>query len=129
MPYICLGAGGVGAGAAMLMQWWMNAVDYPIRIGGKPMFSWPAFVPITFEVFVLFAAIATMGGIVTLCKLGRYHSPLHDSGVMAEVTSYRHAVVLGADDEQFSEESARELLEGAACTDVRPLHETLEEEA
>ncbi len=123
MPYICLGAGAVGASAAMLMQWWMSAVDYPVRIGGKPLFSWPAFVPITFELFVLFAALATMGGMIALCKLGRWASPLHDNGVMQEVTTNRLGVVLDAADEAFTEAEARRMLEEAGCRDVRPLYE------
>jgi len=125
MAYICLGAGAVGASAAMLMQWWMSAVDYPVRIGGKPLFSWPAFVPITFELFVLFAALATMGGMIALCKLGTWASPLHDSGVMVEVTTHRHGVVLDADDPKFSEADARALLESTGCRDIRTLYETL----
>ncbi len=129
MSYICLGAGALGASAAMLMQWWMSAVDYPVRIGGKPMFSWPAFIPITFELFVLFAALATMGGIVVLCRLGKWHSPLHDSGVMVDVTSRRYAVVLSERDELFSEAAATKLLAEAGCNDVRPLHERVEGKA
>lgn len=124
LPYVCLGAGGVGAGLAMLMQWWMSAVDYPVRIGGKPYFSWPAFVPITFESFVLFAALATMGGMIVLAKLGRWHSPLHDNDVMLEVVSRRFGVVLDAVDDKFeSEDAARALLEKTGCKDVRPLYE------
>ena len=128
MPYICLGMEGVGVGLALLMQWWMSAVDYPVRIGGKPLFSWPAFVPITFEFFVLFAALATFGAVIVFCKLGRWHSPLHDSGVMQEVTSHRFGLVLSSEDPQFkSEASARALLEGTDCKDIRPLIERLEE--
>jgi len=125
---ICLASGFVGIGVAVLMQWWMSAVDYPVRIGGKPMFSWPAFVPITFEMFVLFAALATMGSMLWFTKLGRWHSPLHDTGVMHEVTSNRFAVVLEAKDEKYSEEKATQLLTEAGCTDIRPLVEEIEEE-
>ena len=78
MPYITLGMGAVGIGLAVLMQWWMSAVDYPVRIGGKEYFSWPAFIPVTFEVFTLLAAISTFVAMIILCKLGRWHSPLHD---------------------------------------------------
>ncbi len=123
VPYICLTAGFIGVGAALWMQWWMDAVDFPIRIGGKPLFSWPAFVPITFELFVLFAALATMASIVVLGRLGRWHSPLHDSGLMAEVTSHRFAVVLSRSDTVYSAESAARLLAGAGCQDIRPLYE------
>ena len=113
--------GGLGAVVAMLMQWWMSAVDYPILIGGKPLFSWPAFVPITFELFVLFTALATTALATVMCKLWRWHSPLHDSGVMAEVTSHRFGIVLSADDEHYGEREARTLLEEAGCTDIRAL--------
>ena len=122
MPYITLGAGGVGAALAMLMQWWMSASDYPVRIGGKPLFSWPAFVPITFELFVLFAALATMGGMIFLTKLGSWASPLHDNDVMREVTTSRLGVVLDAGDAKFSEDGARALLEQTGCQDIRPLY-------
>ncbi|MEW6074036.1 MAG: DUF3341 domain-containing protein [Planctomycetota bacterium] len=127
IPLICLSAGFVGLGAALLMQWWMSAVDYPVRIGGKPLFSWPAFVPIVFEVFVLFAALATMGSLVHFCRLGRWHSPLHDSGVMAEVTSHRFAVVLEVQDAQYTAERASTVLREAGCRNIRPLVEAEEE--
>ena len=123
IPYICLTAGLIGAGVAMLMQWWMSAVDYPVMVGGKPMFSWPAFIPVTFELFVLFAALAITGSIFVFCRLGRWHSPLHDAGVMAEVTTHRFGVVLDAADERFSLEGAKALLAEAGCQDIRPLHE------
>jgi hypothetical protein len=126
MPYITLGMGGVGVGLALLMQWWMSAVDYPVRIGGKEYFSWPAFIPITFELFTLLAAISTFVAMIILCKLGRWHSPLHDSGVMIEVTTSRHGVVLQSDDALFSEDGARALLEGTGCKDIRPLYEFVE---
>jgi hypothetical protein len=128
IPTICLSAGFLGVAAALLLQWWMSAVDYPVRTGGKPFFSWPAFVPITFELFVLFAALATMGSVLFFCKLFRWHSPLHDAGVMEEVTSSRFAVVLDAQDGLFSEEAARALLESAGCSDIRPLHDEDEED-
>ena len=56
------------------------------------------------------------------------HSPLHDSGVMEEVTTRRHGVVLGADDDLFTEAGARSLLEETGCKDVRPLYEFVESE-
>lgn len=127
VPTICIGAGFGGAAVAMLMQWWMSVVDYPVRIGGKPLFSWPAFVPIAFELFVLLAALATFGAMIHFCRLGRWHSPLHDSGIMEEVTTRRFGVVLDASDELFREDEARRLLEAAGCRDIRQVHEHVEE--
>ena len=128
IPIVCLGAGFFGAALAMGMQWWMSAVDYPVRIGGKPYFSWPAFVPITFEFFVLLAALATFVAMFVLCGLGKWHSPLHDSDVMKEVTTTRFGIVLGAEDERWTAEGAEKLLAKTGCTDIRPLYEDVEED-
>lgn len=129
LPIFTLMSGFTGACLFLYMMYWMSAVDYPVRIGGKPYFSWPAFVPITFEAFVLFAGLATMGGMIVLTKLGSWASPLHDNDVMAEVTSSRLGVVLNAADEKFTEDSARDLLEGVGCKDVRVLYAPEDEEA
>ena len=123
IPCFTIGAGFVGASLAMLMQWWMSAVDLPLTIGGKPLFSWPAFIPITFEWFVLFAALTTTACLVVFCRLGRWYSPLYDQGVMAQVTTRRFAVFVSARDEHFSEETVRRRLEEAGCKDIRALYE------
>ena len=124
MGRIAVTAGLCGIGSALLMQWWMSVRGFPVRVGGKPLASWLAFVPITFELFVLFAALSITGGIIVLCRLWRWHSPLHDSGVMAEVPTRRFAVVLSAQDATFSPEGARELLLATGCEDVRDLWDT-----
>ncbi len=128
IPYITVSAGFLGAGLALLMQGWMSAIDYPIRIGGKALFSWPAFVPITFELFVLLAGLATFAAIIVFGKLGRWHSPLHDSGVMQEVTTHRFGIVLSAEDSRYDEQGARDLLAETGCEDIRPLVEIVEED-
>jgi len=121
IPYVTITAGFVGLVAALLLTGLLSVWQYPIRIGGKPLWSWQAFVPIYFELFILFAALATMGSVILFCKLGRWHSPLHDSGVMAEVTGSRFAIVLEARDKAWSEPAARQLLESSGCRDIRPL--------
>lgn len=123
IPTIGLTAGFLGVAVALWMQGWMSAIDYPVRIGGKPLFSWPAFVPITFELFVLFAAVTTMVSLLLFGRLGRWHSPLHDSDVMAEITSHRFAVVLEGSGENDSSERAAALLASTGCRDIRPLYE------
>jgi hypothetical protein len=126
VPTLALAAGFAGLAAAVALTGGLSIFSYPIRVGGKALFSWPAFVPIWFELFVLFAALATMGSILLLGRLGRWHSPLHDSGVMPEVTSRRFAIVLEAGDPAYADWRARALLEAAGCRDIRPL---VEEEA
>lgn len=123
MPYITIPAGLFGVAFAKTMQWYMSDFDFPLMIGGKPLFSLPAFVPVTFELFTLFAALATLGGVVVLCGLGKWHSPLHDAGLMAQVTSHRFCVYLDATDARFDAEESRKLLEEAGCSEVIPVFE------
>src|ERR1700758_3672826 len=66
VPFVVLVAGLVGAAAGVLMQFWSMAVDYPFNVGGRPLNSWPVFIPITFEVMVLVASFATLFGMLFL---------------------------------------------------------------
>jgi uncharacterized membrane protein len=129
----------VGLGVAILMTGGLSVWQYPIRIAGKPLFSWQAFMPIFFELFVLVATVSTFVALIVLCKLGRWHSPLHDSGVMDQVTRDRFALVVRDDDaaaaipsgSPVSEspgapeaiEQARQILSECGCRDIRPLME------
>jgi hypothetical protein len=128
VPYLTLGAGFLGVVAAIVMTGGLSVIHYPIRIGGKAMFSWQAFVPIFFELFVLFAALATLGSVIFFCRLGRWHSPLHDSGVMQEIVRDRFAVVLETEEEEAEEGRLKALLAEAGCRDIRPLVEIVEED-
>lgn len=60
LPWVCLVAGLVGLAGGLLFQAWTSAVDWPVDVGGKPPFSWPAFVPVAFELTVLFAGLGTV---------------------------------------------------------------------
>jgi hypothetical protein len=123
IPYITITAAFTGAVFAKLMQWWMSAWDYPLIIGGTPLFALPAFAPVTFELFVLFAALATFACIVFLCRMIRWHSPLHEAGLMRRITSDRFALYLDASDPQFVEEGAHRALREAGCEEIHSLYE------
>ncbi|UCE61308.1 MAG: DUF3341 domain-containing protein [Phycisphaerales bacterium] len=129
VPTLALAAGFVGLLTAVALTGGLNVIDYPIRIAGKPIFSWQAFVPIYFELFVLFAALTLMASLFLFCGLGRWHSPLHDSDIMKHVTGHRFAIVLEATDRCYSEQNVRALLEETGCRDVRPLVEFEEEDS
>ncbi len=128
IPTITIIAAFTGFVSAVVLTGGLNAVHYPLRVGGKPLFSWQAFVPIYFELFILFAALATLVSVVVYCKLLRWHSPLHDSGLMKEVTGDRLAIVLESADEEYIEQTCRPLLEAAGCTDIRHLFENTDDE-
>ena len=69
LPYVTFVAGALGLTLAMLFQVWTSAVDWPINVGGKPMLSIPAFIPIAFELMVLFGALATVAAFFYIAKL------------------------------------------------------------
>jgi hypothetical protein len=124
IPVLVLFAGFSGAAFAKTMQWWMSARDFPLVVGGKPMFSLPAFVPVTFELFVLFGALTGFASLLLACRLGKWRSPLHEAGAMREVTSDRFAICFDVSDEEFGEDRARGLLTETGCGDIRVVRET-----
>ena len=69
LPYVTFVMGAVGLSVAMGFQIWTSAFSWPIIIGGKPFVSWPAFIPVTFEVTVLFAAHGTVAAFLIYNKL------------------------------------------------------------
>jgi hypothetical protein len=89
VPRIALTAGLIGASSGYLMQWWMVGVDFPINVGGRPPHSPPAFIPVTFELGVLFAALSIFFGLFALWGMPRLHHPVF------EVEDFRSASVDG----------------------------------
>jgi hypothetical protein len=121
LPYLTIGAGLTGCVLMALFIYFTSVYNYPVRIGGKELWSWPAFVPILFEAFVLFAAITTFKSVILFCRLGRWAHPLHDTGVMKDITCNRFAVVLESKDPQFEAADPEALLKMAGCCDIQPL--------
>jgi hypothetical protein len=89
VPRIALVAGLIGAGTGYLMQWYLVGVDFPINVGGRPPHSPPAFIPVTFELGVLFAALSIFLGLFALWGMPRLHHPVF------EVEAFRSASVDG----------------------------------
>ena len=111
LPYFVFVCGLLGLGAAVLMQWWMNAVDYPYLISGKPIFSLPANIPVIFELTVLFSAFGTFFGMFGANRLPRYHHPLFYSKRFEQVTTDKFFIYVDAEDQKFELNSTRALLE------------------
>jgi mono/diheme cytochrome c family protein len=121
-------AGITGAIAALLFQWWTSAVDYPIVVGGKALFSWQAFVPIMFEVTVLFATFtAGLGMLFLMNRLPFFGHPLLASKAIAAITRDKFGLAIEAEGEAFDTEAAKAALgaEGATALEVLPLQQEM----
>src|SRR5262249_35095676 len=79
IPFIGLVGALCGAGAGYLMQWWCNAIDFPINVGGRPLNSALSFVPITFELGVLICALSMFLGFFAIIRLPRLHHPIFEA--------------------------------------------------
>lgn len=118
VAFLVLLGGVVGGAAAFVMLYWIAAVAYPLNVGGKPPNSWPMWVPITFELTVLTAALAAFLSVFVLCKLPRFHHPLFAAPLFARATSDGFYLCIGADDPKFDPAGTRVFLEGLRPTGI-----------
>ncbi len=116
LPWVCFALGLFGAAFKVWFEFWTTAVDWPINVGGKPWNSLPAFVPITFEVMVLFAGVSTVIAFFLVSRLRPGKKPrLAAPGV----TNDRFALVLEQNDAAFDPERIGRMLEGFNAVEVR----------
>jgi hypothetical protein len=118
LPWIVLVAGLIGLGGAILLQWWCNAFDYPFLISGKPLWSFPANVPIMFELTVLCASYTAVFGMLGLNHLPRLYNPLFKHERFRRATDDRFFVVIDASDPKFDEAQTTQLLLDAGAAAV-----------
>lgn len=109
LPWVSFALGLFGAAVKVWFEFWTTASDWPINVGGKPWNSLPAFVPITFEVMVLFAGVSTVIAFLMVCRLlpGK-------KAVMPYpgVTDHRFVVVLEQTDATFDVNRVRKMFQG-----------------
>ncbi len=111
LGFVTLAAAIIGAAGMISFASWVAVVDYPQVIGGKPYWSWPAFVPVTYEIAVLLAVLGTVGAMIAFFfKFPNISHPLHDTPYMKKVSADKFGVSIQADDGKFNEKVVRELL-------------------
>ena len=118
LPWIVLVMGLVGAASGFLLQAWVHGSAYPLVISGKPYFSWPAFIPITFELGVLFAAIGAVVGMLALNRLPMHYHPLFRSKLFERVTDDKFFISIESWDPRFDPTATRTLLESLGARSV-----------
>jgi Alternative complex III, ActD subunit len=110
--------GVIGYASGMIMIWYMNAFDYPLVIGGKPMFSPYSAFPPSFELTILFGAFGSLIGMLFLNRLPRLYHPLLKNKRFSLVTHDRFYVVIECDDPKYSEVETRRMLEEAGSRHI-----------
>jgi mono/diheme cytochrome c family protein len=101
LPWFTLAAAAVGGGGAFAMQYWMNGVDYPFLISGKPIVSLPSKMPVIFACAVLLASITTLVAMLLLNGLPRWSNPVFSSDRFRRSTNDRFFLTVDARDPKF----------------------------
>ncbi len=96
---------------ALTLQVLGSAVDYPLNIGGRPLLSWPAFIPITFELTILFSGIAAVLSVIVLNGLPQPYHPVFNAPNFERASIDRFFLCIEANDPQFDLSATRKFLE------------------
>lgn len=111
MPLIILLGGIAGMVGGYALQYYCAAITYPINIGGRPLHSWPSFIPVTFESTVLIGSLSAVFGLLGLCGLPLPYHPLFNVPRFAMATRSRFFLCIEAEDPRFDPERTRQFLD------------------
>jgi hypothetical protein len=118
LPMLSLLGGALGAFSGYALQYWAMAINYPINVGGRPLHSWPAFLPVTFEMAVLGAAIFTVLGMLALNGLPMPYHPVFNVPQFKLASRDRFFLCIEAGDQRFDPVATREFLQATGAIQI-----------
>ena len=118
VPLIVLLGGLTGCLGGFLLQYWIAAIYWPVNIGGKPLNSWPMFIPVTFELTVLVAALSAVLGMLALNGLPHPYHPVFNIPRFALASQDRFFLCIEASDPRFDRAATRDFLERLSPREV-----------
>jgi hypothetical protein len=119
IPLLVLLSGILGGCSAYFMEWFANEISYPLNIGGRPLHSWPAFIPITFELTVLGASLTAFFFSLGLSGLPKPYHPMFNLPEFERASQDRFFLCIESDDTLFDREQTRRFLESLGSLKVR----------
>lgn len=118
LPYVTLVCGLSGAIGGFILQLWANGYAYPIWVSGKPVLNWQPYMPVTFELGVLLAAISTVVGMLAFNQLPMLFHPLFGSAAFERVTDDGFFISIESWDPKFNATEAERLLKSVGAKRV-----------
>jgi hypothetical protein len=110
--------GVIGALGGFMLQYWTGGIDYPINVGGRPLMSLPAFIPITFECTVLLAAFGAFIGNLMMNRLPQPYHPAFNVPSFARASQDRFFLCVKSDDPMYHKTKTRDFLESLGAIEV-----------
>jgi len=123
LPLMVLIGGLLGGTGGFSLEYWVSAIAYPLNVGGKPLVSWPMFIPVTFECTILGAALTAVFGMFMLNKLPQPYHPVFNNPRFAMASRNRFFLCIEATDQQFDLDTTRAFLDTLGAHEVTTVAE------